>query len=65
MMPSRHALQILVLAADPDLAELYRHECPQSVVMIAKDADAAVLGLNRNTLRKKIHERNIPLAKRG
>ncbi|MEK7797814.1 MAG: helix-turn-helix domain-containing protein [Nitrospirota bacterium] len=41
-MPSRHALQILLLAADPDLAELYRHECPESVVTIAKDAAAAI-----------------------
>jgi len=41
-MPSRHALQILLLVADPDLAELYRHECPESVVTIAKDAAAAL-----------------------
>ncbi len=41
-MPSRHVLQILVLTADPDLAELYRHECPESVVTIAKDAAAAL-----------------------
>lgn len=41
-MPSRPPLQILVLTAAPDLAELYRHECPESVVTIAKDAAAAL-----------------------
>lgn len=48
-MPSRHVLQILLLAADPDLAELYRHECPESVVTIAKDAAAA---LRKTTKRR-------------
>jgi len=41
-MPARPALKILVLTADPDLAELYRHECPKSVVTIAKDAAEAL-----------------------
>lgn len=41
-MPARHVLQILLLTADPDLAELYRHECPEGVVTIAKDAAAAI-----------------------
>jgi len=41
-MPSKHVLQILLLTADPDLAELYRHECPEGVVTIAKDAAAAI-----------------------
>jgi two-component system nitrogen regulation response regulator GlnG len=41
-MPAKHVLQILLLTADPDLAELYRHECPEGVVTIAKDAAAAL-----------------------
>jgi len=41
-MPSRKSLHVLVLTADPDLAELYRHECPTSVVTIAKDAATAL-----------------------
>jgi DNA-binding protein Fis len=39
-MPLRNAVQVLLLTADPDLAELYRQECPQCVVTIAKDAAA-------------------------
>ena len=41
-MSARHVVQILLLTADPDLAELYRHECPDCVVIIAKDASAAI-----------------------
>ena len=41
-MPARHVFQVLLLTADPDLAELYRHECPDCVVIIAKDAAAAI-----------------------
>jgi Fis family transcriptional regulator, factor for inversion stimulation protein len=36
-MPFRNAVHVLLLTADPDLAELYRHECPERVVTIAKD----------------------------
>ena len=39
-MSARHVFQVLLLTADPDLAELYRHECPQCVVTIVKDAGA-------------------------
>jgi two-component system nitrogen regulation response regulator GlnG len=39
-MPSRNVCHVLLLTADPDLAELYRHECPDCVVTIAKDAAA-------------------------
>ena len=39
-MPLRNVINILFLTADPDLAELYRHECPDCVVTIAKDAAA-------------------------
>jgi two-component system nitrogen regulation response regulator GlnG len=39
-MPARTIVHILLLTADPDLAELYRHECPECVVTIAKDAAA-------------------------
>jgi DNA-binding protein Fis len=31
-----------MLTADPDLVELYRHECPECVVTIAKDAAAVM-----------------------
>ena len=41
-MSARHVFQVLLLTADPDLAELYRHECPDCVVTIAKDAAAAI-----------------------
>ncbi len=41
-MSARHIFQVLLLTADPDLAELYRHECPDCVVTIAKDAAAAI-----------------------
>jgi DNA-binding protein Fis len=37
-MHSRRAVHVLMLTADPDLVELYRHECPECVVTIAKDA---------------------------
>jgi DNA-binding protein Fis len=37
-MHSRRAVHVLMLTADPDLMELYRHECPECVVTIAKDA---------------------------
>ena len=39
-MPLRNVVHVLLLTADPDLAELYRHECPECVVTIAKDASA-------------------------
>ena len=39
-MPLKTAVHVLLLTADPDLAELYRHECPQCVVTVAKDAAA-------------------------
>ena len=39
-MPLRNVINVLLLTADPDLAELYRHECPDCVVTIAKDAAA-------------------------
>jgi DNA-binding protein Fis len=48
-MPARHVFQVLLLTADPDLAELYRHECPDCVVTIAKDAAAA----NRKTSKHR------------
>ena len=48
-MSVKHVLQILLLTADPDLAELYRHECPESVVTIAKDAASA---LRKNPKRR-------------
>ncbi len=41
-MSARHVFQVLLLTADPDLAELYRHECPDCVVTIAKDAAAVI-----------------------
>jgi two-component system nitrogen regulation response regulator GlnG len=41
-MPARHVLNVLLLTANPDLAELYRQDCPDCVVTIAKDATAAV-----------------------
>jgi DNA-binding protein Fis len=39
-MPLRNVVNVLLLTADPDLAELYRHESPNCVVTIAKDAAA-------------------------
>ena len=39
-MPTRKIVHVLLLTADPELAELYRHECPQCVVTIARDAAA-------------------------
>jgi DNA-binding protein Fis len=39
-MPLRNAIHVLLLTADPDLAELYRHECPECVVTIAKDTSS-------------------------
>src|SRR5256885_17273274 len=39
-MPSRNVCHVLLLTADSDLAELYRHECPDRVVTIAKDPAA-------------------------
>ncbi len=41
-MAARHVFQVLLLTADPDLAELYRHECADCVVTIAKDSAAAL-----------------------
>lgn len=41
-MPARHVVQLLLLTADPDLVELYRQDCPECVVTIARNADAAV-----------------------
>ena len=39
-MPARTLIHVLLLSANPDLAELYRQECPECVVTIAKDAAA-------------------------
>ncbi len=41
-MPAREVVYLLVLTANPDLAELYRQDCPECVVTIAKDAATAV-----------------------
>ncbi len=41
-MPARHVVHLLVVTANPDLVELYRQDCPECVVTIAKDAAAAV-----------------------
>jgi len=41
-MPARHIFHVLLLVTDPDLAELYRHECPECVVTVAKDAAEAI-----------------------
>jgi DNA-binding protein Fis len=41
-MPAREVRQLLLLTANPDLVELYRQDCPECVVTIAKDAAAAV-----------------------
>ena len=40
-MPAREVVHLLVLTANPDLAELYRQDCPECVVTIAKDAASA------------------------
>ena len=41
-MPARDIVHLLVVTANPDLVELYRQDCPERVVTIAKDAAAAV-----------------------
>ncbi len=41
-MPAREVFYLLLLTANPDLVELYRQDCPECVVTIAKDAAAAV-----------------------
>jgi len=41
-MPAREVVYLLLLTANPDLVELYRQDCPECVVTIAKDAAAAV-----------------------
>jgi two-component system nitrogen regulation response regulator GlnG len=41
-MPAREVIHLLLLTANPDLVELYRQDCPECVVTIAKDAAAAV-----------------------
>ncbi len=40
-MLARGAVQLLLLTANPDLVELYRQDCPECVVTIARDAAAA------------------------
>ena len=40
-MPARNAVNLLLLTANPDLVELYRQDCPECSVTIAKDAAAA------------------------
>src|SRR5207247_10622381 len=41
-MSAREAVYLLVLTANPDLVELYRQDCPECVVTIAKDVASAV-----------------------
>lgn len=41
-MLARSVVHLLLLTANPDLVELYRQDCPECVVTIAKDAAAAV-----------------------
>jgi DNA-binding protein Fis len=41
-MPAREVVHLLVLTANPDLVELYRQDCPECVITIAKDAASAV-----------------------
>src|SRR2546421_12963934 len=41
-MPARDVVHLLVLTANPDLVELYRQDCPECVVTIAKDAASAI-----------------------
>src|SRR6266513_6092980 len=41
-MPARDVVQLLVVTANPDIVELYRQDCPECVVTIAKDAASAV-----------------------
>src|SRR5437899_9080745 len=41
-MPARRVVHLLLLTANPDLAELYRQDCPECVVTIAVDAASAV-----------------------
>jgi two-component system nitrogen regulation response regulator GlnG len=41
-MPAREVIHLLLLTANPDLVELYRQDCPECVVTIAKDAASAV-----------------------
>src|SRR5438309_2532866 len=41
-MSARDVVYLLVLTANPDLVELYRQDCPECVVTIAKDMASAV-----------------------
>ncbi len=41
-MSAREVVYLLVLTANPDLVELYRQDCPECVVTIAKDMASAV-----------------------
>ena len=41
-MPAREVVYLLLLTANPDLVELYRQDCPECVVTIAKDAASVV-----------------------
>src|SRR5207249_5541910 len=41
-MPARRVVHLLLLTANPDLAEPYRQDCPECVVTIAVDAASAV-----------------------
>ncbi len=40
-MSAREAVYLLVLTGNPDLVELYRQDCPECVVTIAKDVASA------------------------
>src|SRR2546428_10541213 len=40
-MPAGEAVYLLVLTGNPDLVELYRQDCPECVVTIAKDVASA------------------------
>ena len=40
-MLARSVVHLLLLTANPDLVELYRQDCPECVVTIAKDAASA------------------------
>src|SRR5260370_20584269 len=41
-MSAREVVYLLVLTANPDLVELYRQDCPECIVTIAKDMASAV-----------------------
>jgi two-component system nitrogen regulation response regulator GlnG len=55
-MSARHVFQVLMLTANPDLVELYRHDCPECVITIAKDAPAAIRKLPKRSFDAVIVE---------